>query len=438
MILNKNKQKQKLIIFVLILLSPDIIRYFSLHTNKDKYNNLIKVAFYCDKIKYGGVERVVALLINFLSNENNFSLYLITNKGLLEGEYIIPNNTKRIFLYDNRRNLIRAIRIHKIDILIYNTYVRKEIKKLNKLKNTKIIYYNHSSFLYWIYNKIYNFEKSIYYIYRNCNYVISLIPLENDYLFKQWGINSIFMDNPTTFNYDLITPSDLSQKIIIMVGRAEDPIKRYDIGIKAMSNIIKEIPESEMKIISESNVKYQNLINSLFLEKKVKFIGFQKNIDVYLKNASLHILPSLSEAYPMILGETKIFGIPSILCGLDYLALAKEGTIIIYDDNPDTIAKEAIHILKDDEFRKKLGNAARKSMERHKNNLVVKKWVKLLLAVYKGNIETFRQLQNSDLYNHLSQEDAENILFNQLGLLKKRIPQLSKITLEQLKSFSLN
>ena len=438
MILNKNKQKQKLIIFVLILLSPDIIRYSSLHTNKDKYNNLIKVAFYCDKIKYGGVERVVALLINFLSNENNFSLYLITNKGLLEGEYIIPNNTKRIFLYDNRRNLIRAIRIHKIDILIYNTYVRKEIKKLNKLKNTKIIYYNHSSFLYWIYNKIYNFEKSIYYIYRNCNYVISLIPLENDYLFKQWGINSIFMDNPTTFNYDLITPSDLSQKIIIMVGRSEDPIKRYDIGIKAMSNIIKEIPESEMKIISESNVKYQNLINSLFLEKKVKFIGFQKNIDVYLKNASLHILPSLSEAYPMILGETKIFGIPSILCGLDYLALAKEGTIIIYDDNPDTIAKEAIHILKDDKFRKKLGNAARKSMERHKNSLVVKKWVKLLLAVYKGNIETFRQLQNSDLYNHLSQEDAENILFNQLGLLKKRIPQLSKITLEQLKSYSLN
>ena len=145
MILNKNKQKQKLIIFVLILLSPDIISYSSLHTNKDKYNNLIKVAFYCDKIKYGGLERVVALLINFLSNENNFSLYLITNKGLLEGEYIIPNNTKRIFLYDNKRNLIRAIRIHKIDILIYNTYVRKEIKKLNKLKNTKIIYYKFNS-----------------------------------------------------------------------------------------------------------------------------------------------------------------------------------------------------------------------------------------------------------------------------------------------------
>ena len=90
MILNKNKQKQKLIIFVLILLSPDIIRYSSLHTNKDKYNNLIKVAFYCDKIKYGGVERVVALLslnkiryISILFFEfltKKIKIYLITQK----------------------------------------------------------------------------------------------------------------------------------------------------------------------------------------------------------------------------------------------------------------------------------------------------------------------------------------------------------------------
>ena len=29
------------------------------------------------------------------------------------------------------------------------------------------------------------------------------------------------MDNPTTYNFDLVTPSDLSQKFIIMIGRAE-------------------------------------------------------------------------------------------------------------------------------------------------------------------------------------------------------------------------
>ena len=54
----------------------------------------------------------------------------------------------------------------------------------------------------------------------------------------------------------------------------------------------------------------------------------------------------------MALGEAKIFGIPSIICGLDFLSLAKGGTVIIYDDNPDTIAKEAIKILKNEYISK--------------------------------------------------------------------------------------
>ena len=76
--------------------------------------------------------------------------------------------------------------------------------------------------------------------------------------------------------------------------------------------------------------------------------------------------------------------------------MAKGGTIIIYDDNLDTIAKESILILKEYNYRKKLGKEARKSMEKHKNEFIVKKLVKLLLAVYSGNIEDFRKLQKFD------------------------------------------
>ena len=68
-----------------------------------------------------------------------------------------------------------------------------------------------------------------------------------------------------------------------------------------MKNIIKEIPESEMKIISNISKEYQRLIEDLSLEKNVRFTGNQKNIESYLKNSSLHILPSLSEVYPMTL-----------------------------------------------------------------------------------------------------------------------------------------
>ena len=137
----------------------------------------------------------------------------------------------------------------------------------------------------------------------------------------------------------------------------------------------------------------------------------------------------------MVLGETKIFGIPSIICGLDYLALSKEGTIIIYDDNPDTIEKEAITILKVDKYRQRLGLPARNSMKKHQNNLINKKWVKLLFAVYKGDIESYKELQESS--NKISEIEVENILNNQLNILKKRIPQFREITLEQLKAYLL-
>ena len=379
----------------------------------------IKVAFYCNSIKYGGGERVVALLINLLEEEKNFTIYLITNQGVLEGEYSIPNSTKRISLSEKKMNVFTAIRIEHIDIFIYNGYSKSDIKKLNRLKKTEVIYYNHSGFFYWIYQQIYKFKDTIYEIYKECKYIISLIPLENDYLFKKWGINSILMDNPLTFEYDSVIPSDLSQNNIVMIGRGNDINKRFDIGIKSMKNIIEEIPDCKMYIISENCEELEKLIKSLNLEKNVIFTGYQKNIEEYLKNSSLHIFPSIAESYGLVMSETKIYGIPTIL--------------IIYDDNPNTIAKEAIKILKNETYKKKLGVEARKSLDKHNNNVIAKRWVKLLLAVYKGDNKSFRELEE----DKMTEEEAERILNNQLKLIHMRVPRLKDITLEQLKSYSL-
>ena len=250
------------------------------------------------------------------------------------------------------------------------------------------------------------------------------------------------MHNPQTFEYDLVTPSNLTSKEIIMIGRTNDREKRFELGIKAMENIIKEIPDSKMNIIGKYNSKLSRIISDLNLTDYVNFSGFHSNIKEHLKSASLHILTSFAEAYPMVLSETKIFGIPTILCGLDYLALAKGGTVNIYDDNPETIAKEAIKILKDDKYRKELGNEARKSMEKIRNNLIAKRWVKLFLSVYKDNKDNkdnndkyFKKLVSEDGRKKLSKEEAEKILNNQLKLWIKRIPILGNTNISTVKSF---
>ena len=427
-------------LYIILLIIFEIVSIFKVnnHSSSNYARHSIykiRVAFYTVSLKNGGVERVTSILLNYLSKKKLFTLFLITTKPRLDDEYPLSDNIIRISLSNHKRNLFKQIKKEKIDILIYNFYDKNEIKRLNKLKKIKVIYYNHSSYFLWLFYHIYNFEKSIYMEYKNCKYILSLIPLENDYLFRIWGIKSIFINNPTTYEYDSVIPSNLSNKNIIMIGRGNDPTKRFEFGILAMKDIIKEIPDCKMNIISESSNKLQKLISTLNLNKFIKIIGYQKNPESFFKNASLHIFPSICDTYPMVISETKIFGIPTIICGVDYLALAKNGTVIIYDNNPNSLAKEAIKILNDEKYRKKLGIEARESMKEIKNDIIINKWTTLLLSVYQG-IDVF-SIQNllNDEHIPIKQKEAIKILNNQMNIYKANFPNLKEATLENLKFF---
>ena len=221
-----------------------------------------------------------------------------------------------------------------------------------------------------------------------------------------------------------------------MLGRAYDKTKRFDLAIQAMEYIKKEIPESKMKIISKiNNTEYlQELVNNIHLEQYIDFVGFNSKPEIFFKNSSLHIIPSISESFSMSLCETKIHGIPNILLGLDYLSLSKGGTIIIYEESPESIARESIKILKNYIYRKKLGKEARLSTKKLNNKLLLKKWIKLILSIYKGDIY-YQSLRNND--TKLSNKEAIYILQNQLNLIKKRKIEFKNITLNDFLNFSI-
>ena len=124
---------------------------------------------------------------------------------------MLKDKINRIIIYNifDINNLIREIKKKRIDIFIYQLSFFEEIKKLNNIKKTKIIYYQHQSFFLRIYSN-FTFFKSLYKAYRESNFIISLIPFENDYIFKMWGIKSILMNNFMTYEYNNSIPSDFS------------------------------------------------------------------------------------------------------------------------------------------------------------------------------------------------------------------------------------
>jgi glycosyltransferase involved in cell wall biosynthesis len=204
-----------------------------------------------------------------------------------------------------------------------------------------------------------------------------------------------------------------------MFGRIHDKYKRFDLGISSMEYIIQEIQECKMKIISNLDNTYilDNLINNLNLKNNIIFIGYTSSPEIFFKNISLHLFPSLSEAFPMVLSETKIYGIPNILLGLDYISMKEGGTIILYDDIPESLSKNAMKILKNDNFKKKLSKEARKDLRKYNNANLLIKWTKLILSIYYDDIY-YQEVRNQ--VKKISENESLMILNNQIKLLRKR------------------
>lgn len=430
-------------IFLLFIFYQKSIYIHNLEFNKNileirnlyKINTIflkkIRIGIFCHCLHNGGRARITSLLVNYFYNLKIFDLYLFTRTFPQNNEYKIPYCIKRNVV---KKEIINNILKKKLDIFIYELDEIKDVEILNKYKKTKIIYYIHSSIFYWIYSNYTHF-KSLYKLYKSSKYIVSIIPFENDYLFEKWGIRSILMNNFMTFQYNSVIQSNLSKKTILMIGRANNKLKRFEIGIQAMEYINNIIPECEIDIISNLTGihKIQNLCINLNLVNKIKFLGYTLTPEIYFKNASLHIFPSITEGFPLVLSETKIYGIPSILLGIDYVSISEEGTVIIYDDSSELLSIEIIKILKKNNYRKKLGNDAKNSMKIFDDKLLLTKWIELIASVFNGE-NFYQQLKNKD--KKISKEKALYMMKNQIKLMKMRNQKFINITNYNFENFS--
>ena len=244
------------------------------------------------------------------------------------------------------------------------------------------------------------------------------------------------MDNFITYEFKSVIQTDLTSKIIIMLGRANSKKKRFILGIQSMEYIVKEIPECQLKIISNrTGINVQEyFVENTNLENSIKFIGYIAVPDIIFKNASLSFFPSVTEAFPMVLVETKIYGIPNILLGLDYISISKGGTVIIYDDKPESLAKEAIIILKINEYKRRLSLEARNSMIQFNNEILLSKWVKLILSVYNDDEDCYINLRQEN--KKMNEKHALKIIENQLNLLRKRNHQFLNVNSKNYENYT--
>ena len=149
----------------------------------EKLNNKINLGIYSFGMKNGGRARLTSILINYLNNLKLFKICLFTILSKQDKEYLIPGDIKRMVIKNNIKYLNKIISKNKIDILIYNLNNDREINYLNTKTIPKIIYYQHTSFFYMLYYN-YTYFLSLYKEYQKSKYIVSLVPIENNYIYN--------------------------------------------------------------------------------------------------------------------------------------------------------------------------------------------------------------------------------------------------------------
>ncbi len=173
----------------------------------------------------------------------------------------------------------------------------------------------------------------------------------------------------------------------------DDAIKGGKYGILAMKEIVKEIPDAKLTIVSPSHPQdLKDLIKQLNIENNVRWVGFARNITEFYINSSVLLVTSVSESFPMVMNEGKAHGLPIVSFDIDYSPCFQKGVITVDMFNYTLMAKETIKLLKDYEYRKKKAKEAKLSLEMYNNNNTIIMWEKLINSLIKGNKE-YKKLQ---------------------------------------------
>ena len=315
----------------------------------------------------GGVERVTTFLANNLALDFNVSI--ISLKGKCK-ELFYPLNSSVDLIFTNNsnsflKNLDLASKLKEInpDFIISMSMGRLSlrlslIKMIFSLKS-KLILSEHNSFRSA--GKIIQGLKL--FSYRFSDHVILLTRYDKEIISRKLKANitvipnfSIYekLDKPNVFN---------KQKIVLSVGRLSHQ-KGFDRAIKIWSML----PSNDWKLLivgKGSGTDKETLQKQIYdagISNSVEIREPTAHLDELYSRAGIYMMTSRFEGLPLVLIESKSFGIPGISfdCETGPSEIINNGIdgFLIPDGNDADFCSKLYLLMSDDELRLKFSHAA--------------------------------------------------------------------------------
>ena len=390
------------------------------------------IAFIYSSMLSNGISRFLQLTGNALIETGRYDVYFITGE-VSSKDLKFHKDIKRFIGEKNYTKIRNISQQYKIDFFILNNVIGKSNVNFYRSLGAKVIGIFHGNYMSAMFMDVIN-------IYRNkklFDYYDSFVFIGSDdyYFYNRLQFkNHIFIPNLYTFEPSEVPSSNLSSHNLIILGRLNDKIKGSIYAIKAMSLIVKEVPDASLYFItSDSRIQYiKDLIIKYNLQKSVQILYYIENISEYFLKSSVHLYPSLSEAFPMTMNEGKAHGLPIVAFDVPISNPYQKGVINVDSLDYAALANESIKLLKDFNYRKKMGELSKMSLNMFKNNETIKYWERMFYALIddKDNKTKFRELQREIQNKYYNEESAIKHIKKHFNDAKRYNSNLSCFTLE--------
>ena len=388
---------------------------------KNKTKKKIKLAFNYYNLQANGIGRFIAVTANNLIKTGKYDICFITEKPPSPGEFEYDSRIKR-FVSNNNYTIIQNItKNENIDIVVLQNVLSENVARFYQRLGQKVICMFHGVFLSTIIHNIIEHYK-LWNQFDSCDSFI-FIAADDYYIYKNLGFkNEIFMPNLYTFEPSEIKSSNLTNKNIVILGRLNDEIKGIIYAIQSMYYIIKEVPDAIMNLYSsDSRIQFlRNLTRDLNLTKNVIFKSSVSNVSKAFYENSIHMFTSLSEAFPMAMNEGKAHGLPIVGFEVPYSLPYQQGFIGVEMFDVKGLARETVKLLKDYNYRKKMGDIAKKSLDVFKNNETVELWGKLCDSLMSEDRNDYRKFQKEIEDKYYDEKKAREHLEGQFNIFLNR------------------
>ena len=395
-------------------------------------NKKIGLAFVYSTLYSNGIARFITVTANLFMKTGKYDICFITSNPY--GKEFTYNNSIKRFIAHNNYSLIRNItKKENIDFFILQNVISPETVNFYRSLGKKVIGIFHGVFMSSLaqgsvlgYRNWINFDCFDSYVF---------IAPDDYYFYKKLGFkNEIYIPNLYTFDPSETPDSNLTYHNIISLGRQNDPIKGAKYAIKTMTYIVKEIPDAKLTLVtSDYRVQFlRDLTKELNLTNNVFIDYFTYNISDYFLNSSVHMYTSLSEAFPMAMNEGKAYGLPIVAFDVPYSVPYQDGVIVVEQLDCEALAKETISLLKNYEYRKRMGQWAKRSLNKISNKETVELWEKLFRSLLSDDIKDYRNLQIEVEKKNYKEENARIHIIKNFDAMVRINKSLSCHTIDNL------